>query len=188
MADVGVHRPFPLVNRQHVADFLRGVYDGTASGDSRYRHGDIVTTKTGVVRREIEDSTAANIASLAWSGQPWDMPKAFQYYKDRGVPLNRLHTDDEWVMTLAGTLDSTALGKIAAGEEREILWDDEIIRTLTDFQKEAVRQAVQMIRDNGGCFVSDVVGLGKSYIGAAIVKHFERTEQARPLIICPKSL
>lgn len=123
MADVGVHRPFPLVNRQHVADFLRGVYDGTASGDSRYRHGDIVTTKTGVVRREIEDSTAANIASLAWSGQPWDMPKAFQYYKDRGVPLNRLHTDDEWVMTLAGTLDSTAIGKIAAGEEREILFN-----------------------------------------------------------------
>jgi len=32
------------------------------------------------------------------------------------------------------------------------------------------------------------VGLGKSYIGAAVVKHFERTEHARPLIICPRSL
>jgi hypothetical protein len=30
--------------------------------------------------------------------------------------------------------------------------------------------------------------VGKSYIGAAIIKHFERTEHARPLIICPAPL
>ena len=45
-----------------------------------------------------------------------------------------------------------------------------------------------MIRDYGGSFVADVVGLGKSYIGTAIVKHFERTDHARPLIICPAPL
>ena len=33
-----------------------------------------------------------------------------------------------------------------------------------------------------------MVGLGKSYIGAAIVKHFERTDHARALIICPAPL
>lgn len=70
----------------------------------------------------------------------------------------------------------------------EPLWDDEIIARLADFQKVAVKHAVQIIRDYGGAFVADVVGLGKSYIGAAIVKHFERVERARPLIICPKSL
>lgn len=70
----------------------------------------------------------------------------------------------------------------------EILFDDEITRALAEFQRVAVRQAIQMIRDNGGCFISDVVGLGKSFIGAAVVKHFERTEHARPIIICPKSL
>lgn len=73
-------------------------------------------------------------------------------------------------------------------ERGEILWDDELTRNLADFQKTAVRQAVQMIRDNGGAFVSDVVGLGKSYIGAAVVKHFVRTQGAKPLIICPKAL
>ena len=51
-----------------------------------------------------------------------------------------------------------------------------------------MRQAVQMIRRYGGCFVADVVGLGKSYIGAAIVKHFERHDRARTLIICPAPL
>ncbi len=73
-------------------------------------------------------------------------------------------------------------------ESNEILWDDEITRMLTDFQKVAVRQAIQIIRDQGGCFVSDVVGTGKSLIGSGIIKHFERTEHARALIICPKPL
>ncbi|HQM51176.1 MAG TPA: phospholipase D-like domain-containing protein [Candidatus Hydrogenedentes bacterium] len=73
-------------------------------------------------------------------------------------------------------------------EGGEILWDDEVTRSLAEFQKVAVRQAIQMIRDHGGAFVSDVVGLGKSYIGAGIVKHFARTERARPLIVCPKPL
>jgi hypothetical protein len=40
-----------------------------------------------------------------------------------------------------------------------------------------------MIRDYGGAFVADVVGLGKSYIGAAVVKQFGRVEGTRPLII-----
>ena len=45
-----------------------------------------------------------------------------------------------------------------------------------------------MIRDYGGAFVADVVGLGKSFIGAAVLKQFERNEQARGLIVCPAHL
>ena len=78
--------------------------------------------------------------------------------------------------------------RLEAEDERDMLWDDEINRRLADFQKVAVRQVVQIVRDNGGGFVADVVGLGKSFIGAAIVKHFERTDHARPLIICPAPL
>ncbi len=47
---------------------------------------------------------------------------------------------------------------------------------------------MQIVKDFGGAFVADVVGLGKSYIGTAIVKHFERTDHARPLVICPATL
>lgn len=86
------------------------------------------------------------------------------------------------------TLYALVQDRLEGGEEKDVLWDDEITRDLADFQKTAVRLAVQMIRDNGGCFLADVVGLGKSYIGSAIVKHFERTERCRPLIICPKPL
>jgi superfamily II DNA/RNA helicase len=86
------------------------------------------------------------------------------------------------------TLYELVRDRIEAGEDTDILWDDEITNKLADFQKTAVKQAVQMLRRYGGAFVADVVGLGKSYIGAAIVKHFARTERCRPLIICPAAL
>jgi HKD family nuclease len=86
------------------------------------------------------------------------------------------------------TLYTLVRDRLESEDEQELLWDDDIFRKLASFQKVAVRQAVQIVRDYGGGFVSDVVGLGKSYIGAAIVKHFERTDHARPLIICPAPL
>jgi HKD family nuclease len=86
------------------------------------------------------------------------------------------------------TLFALVKDRLEGEEEQELLWDDDIFRKLANFQKVAVRQSIQMIRDFGGGFVSDVVGLGKSYIGAAIVKHFERTDHARPLVICPAPL
>jgi superfamily II DNA or RNA helicase len=86
------------------------------------------------------------------------------------------------------TLYALVADRLDEGERGEILWDDELTRSLADFQKTAVKQAVQMIRDHGGAFVADVVGLGKSYIGAAVLKHFVRTKGVKPLIICPKTL
>lgn len=86
------------------------------------------------------------------------------------------------------TLYALVRDRLEGADDQDILWDDEITKRLADFQKVAVRQAVQMIRDYGGAFVADVVGLGKSYIGAAVIKHFERIERARPLIICPATL
>jgi superfamily II DNA or RNA helicase len=58
---------------------------------------------------------------------------------------------------------------------------------LADFQKTAVRRVSAMIKDYGGGFVADVVGLGKSFIGAAIIKRHEQ-QGMRPLIICPPPL
>ena len=63
-----------------------------------------------------------------------------------------------------------------------------LMEQLADFQQVAVLQAIKIINQYGGAFVSDVVGLGKSYIGSAIVKYFEQVENARPLIFCPPAL
>ena len=63
-----------------------------------------------------------------------------------------------------------------------------LMEQLADFQQVAVWQAIKIINKYGGGFVADVVGLGKSYIGSAIVKYFEQVENARPLIFCPPAL
>ena len=86
------------------------------------------------------------------------------------------------------TLYNLVKDRLENTESKKIILDDEISKQLADFQKVAVNNAVQNIRDYGGAFVSDVVGLGKSFIGAAIVKRFEQTRNARPLIICPAPL
>jgi len=86
------------------------------------------------------------------------------------------------------TLYHLVKDRLEEAEGKEVLWDDEITTKLADFQKVAVRQSIQMIKDYGGAFIADVVGVGKSYIGAAALKHFERTRGARGLIICPKAL
>ena len=123
-----------------------------------------------------------------WFDQLWDEAQDFEAHL-----LEELK--QSWAAALTTpydiymkTLYALVADRLEEGDEKEILWDDEITRSLADFQKVAVRQAIQMIRDHGGVFVSDVVGLGKSYIGAGIVKHFARTQHARPLIICPKPL
>ena len=61
---------------------------------------------------------------------------------------------------------------------------------LASFQLDAVRQALKMVDRHGGCFVGDVVGLGKTYIGAEIVRQlqFEQPPGRHPLIICPAGL
>ncbi len=69
-----------------------------------------------------------------------------------------------------------------------IIDPNDISKQLADFQTRAVENALKNIENYGGAFVSDVVGLGKSYIGAAIVKRMEQKERARTLIICPPPL
>ena len=86
------------------------------------------------------------------------------------------------------TLYALVRTRLEEAEQGTLLWDDDIFRQLTDFQQDAVRQATAMIRKNRGVFVADVVGLGKSFIGAAVIKHFERTERRRTVILCPATL
>jgi len=86
------------------------------------------------------------------------------------------------------TLYELVKDRIEGTDDREFLWQNEITEALTDFQNKAVKIIIGIIRQYGGAFASDVVGIGKSFIGAAVVKHFSITENAKPLIICPKSL
>ncbi len=78
--------------------------------------------------------------------------------------------------------------RIEGGDGEKFLWENEITEDLADFQKKAVRILAGIIRQYGGAFAADVVGVGKSYISAAVAKHFQISERLKPLIICPKPL
>ena len=61
---------------------------------------------------------------------------------------------------------------------------------LTDYQQDAVNAGLAMLERHGGCYIADVVGMGKTYIGAEILRRLSITERdaGDPLVICPASL
>jgi hypothetical protein len=71
--------------------------------------------------------------------------------------------------------------------DTELLWEAEMPQ-LADFQRVAVRQAIKILDTYHGVFVADVVGLGKTYIGTTLLKHYALYRGARPLVVCPASL
>ena len=57
---------------------------------------------------------------------------------------------------------------------------------LFKYQKIAVDHALTMFELRGGVIIADVVGIGKTYVGTALLKYLQR--EYRPLIICPPHL
>lgn len=77
--------------------------------------------------------------------------------------------------------------------KEEINSDKETIETLLpdgymrlQYQLDAVTQAKKKLEAYNGVFISDVVGLGKTYICALLAKSFKRS--SRKLIVCPPVL
>ena len=62
--------------------------------------------------------------------------------------------------------------------------------TLTEYQQDAVAAGLAMLNRHNGCYIADVVGMGKTYIGAEILRRLQVLERGAgdPLIICPASL
>ena len=61
---------------------------------------------------------------------------------------------------------------------------------LTEYQQDAVAAGLAMLQKHGGCYIADVVGMGKTYIGAEILRRLSLNERdaGDPLVICPASL
>ena len=131
----------------------------------------------------------ANHAALkGWFDALWDQAQDFEAHLMRELRASWALAPVTPYEIYLKALYELVHDRLDGAERAEFLWRGDITAVLTEFQERAVRQAVRMIRRYNGCFIADVVGLGKSYIGAAVVKHFERVERARPLIICPATL
>lgn len=173
------------------------IFDVAGKPMERHEKGIAIVGSSNLTLSGVSHNTELNVVVqgndnhaelVRWFEALWEESQDF----DENFMYEMRHS---WAMTMIRpydvymkTIHTLVKDRLEGDDDKDILWDDEIIHRLADFQKVAVRQAVQMIREHRGAFVADVVGLGKSYIGAAIVKHFERTDQARPLIICPAPL
>lgn len=165
--------------------------------DGRYENGIAITGSSNFTLSGLRHNTELNVvvhgnenhkALSAWFEELWKESEDFDAALMQEMKSSWAAAPARPYDVYMKTLYTLVRDRLEGEDGAEILWDDEITTRLADFQKVAVRQAVQMIRDYGGAFVSDVVGLGKSFIGAAIVKHFERTQHARPLVLCPAPL
>jgi superfamily II DNA or RNA helicase len=173
------------------------VFDGAGKPVERHENGIAIVGSSNLTLSGVSHNTELNVivqgndnhAELGrWFDELWDDSQDF----DEALMQEMKQS---WAMALVRPYDiymktiyALVKDRLEGEDDRDILFDSEITRQLADFQKTAVRQAIQIIRDYGGAFIADVVGLGKSYIGAAVVKQFERTDHARPLIICPATL
>ena len=76
--------------------------------------------------------------------------------------------------------------KLEGQHEIDPIWGTTFPK-LFDFQKNAVDQGLTMFELYGGMIIGDVVGLGKTYVGTALLKYLQ-LQDYRPLIICPPAL
>jgi len=175
------------------------VFDGNGKPVDRHEKGIAIVGSSNLTLSGVTHNTELNVvvqgndnhAELAhWFDELWspdnsqDFDEALMQEMRQSWAMAPVRPYDIYMKTIYALVKDRLEGE----DDRDILFDNEITRQLADFQKTAVRQAIQMVRDYGGAFVADVVGLGKSYIGAAVVKHFERSDHSRPLVICPAPL
>ena len=76
--------------------------------------------------------------------------------------------------------------KLDERHEVDPIWAEKF-PILFPFQRNAVDQGLTMFELYGGVIIGDVVGLGKTYVGTALLKYLQLQEY-RPLIICPPQL
>jgi superfamily II DNA or RNA helicase len=76
--------------------------------------------------------------------------------------------------------------KLEGQHEIDPIWGSTFPK-LFPFQKNAVDQGLTMFELYGGVIIGDVVGLGKTYVGTALLKYLQ-LQDYRPLIICPPPL
>ena len=76
--------------------------------------------------------------------------------------------------------------KLEGQHEIDPIWGS-TFPELFPFQRNAVDQGLTMFELYGGVIIGDVVGLGKTYVGTALLKYLQLQEY-RPLIICPPPL
>ena len=77
--------------------------------------------------------------------------------------------------------------KLETPDDASTIWK-KTLPPLHIFQDDAVGQGLVMFERYGGVILGDVVGLGKTYVGAALLRYLSEIKRYYPLIVCPPHL
>lgn len=69
-----------------------------------------------------------------------------------------------------------------------LLYYDNKFPDLLEYQEVAFKQAIKILNQYSGVFIADVVGLGKTFIGTALLKYYQMKYHTSAIIVCPPSL
>ena len=122
-----------------------------------------------------------------WFNELWKESEPFNGELLKAVnnswALNQVRPYDVYIKTLYCLLKD----RLESERARELLWEY-TMPPLTDFQKIAVMQALQVLNDYDGVIIGDVVGMGKTYIGVALLKHLQEVQGLKPMVIAPPAI
>jgi len=114
-----------------------------------------------------------------WFDKLWeeavDFEEVISYKIEESWALKTVNPYDIYIMTLY------YLVKENLEKQVQTIWNWEGMPPLYSFQRVAIMQAYEWLNKFGGVFISDVVGLGKTYIGAGLLKQLDK----RAVIISP---
>jgi superfamily II DNA or RNA helicase len=194
--EVKVYTKGVLHAKAYIFDYGE-IFDGKGKKLDRSEQGVAIVGSSNLTLSGLNNNTELNVVIHGndnhqqltnWFDELWDVAEDFD-----AVLMQEMK--QSWVMNIATpydvymkTLCHLVRDRLEATPVEIFVDPNDISKQLAEFQTRAVQNAVQNIQNYGGAFVSDVVGLGKSFIGAAIIKWMEQHERARTLIICPAPL
>ena len=189
-------RDMIAVNRVEVRAYLRSPLHAKAYlcwYDNHAEPGAAVVGSSNLTLAGFEGNTELNVrvtgdAEMAelgrWFDELWedseDISDALVSELDRSWPLAQTPPYHVYLKALYELYNDEVLGaKIPLRSE-----------DLAEFQVAAVGRGLAMIEAHGGCYVGDVVGLGKTFIGAELLRQLRVSypNDGPPLILCPAGL
>ncbi len=141
----------------------------------------------------IKDQQAQEL--LKWLNNLWSNQNLVKDAKDEVIEtLNKLYTYESPEFIYFLTLYYLFKDQIDEFKQQQFILEQnknflntQIWKSLYDFQKDAVRGLIYKINKYNGAFLADSVGLGKTYVALAVIKHYELIGN-KVLVLCPKKL
>ena len=116
-----------------------------------------------------------------WFEEHWDDPGNVQFTQDVAQILGNSWAGREYT-------PQDVAGKASLHENPEDPLPEPSEIGLYGFQEGAVSDAIRKSDEYGGVIIADVVGMGKSYMGAAVLRHLVDSDILDPVVICPARL